>query len=79
MKTAELAASILQQHLPAAAVPVDAIQLSGELHQSSTARYPAPAPDAVCRRLPTHSGCVCAAVSRRQAADPLSTAVRHHC
>jgi hypothetical protein len=30
MKTAELAASILQQHLPAAAVPVDAVELSGE-------------------------------------------------
>lgn len=37
MKTAELAASILQQHLPAAAVPVDAIELSGELCQSITA------------------------------------------
>lgn len=31
MKTAELAATILQQHLPAAAVPVDAIELSGAL------------------------------------------------
>lgn len=38
MKTAELAASILQQHLPAAAVPIDAIQLSGELRQSITAQ-----------------------------------------
>jgi hypothetical protein len=30
MKTAELAASILQQHLPAASMPIEAVELSGE-------------------------------------------------
>lgn len=30
-KTAELAASILQQHLPGAAVPIDTVELSGVL------------------------------------------------